>query len=476
MKRLRYLLICIFCLCACAGFSQKKWSLEECIQHAWTNHPQIIQAGQTKEITAIQTEQIKANRYPNLNFNASQNANFGRSIDPFTYQFTNESIFSNNFSLNSNVTLFSGFRNKYSIEQSETQVLANEQNIERIKNDIALNIASQYLQVLLLKEQLVALDSQINKTIRQQVRTEKLIEGEKNAPSAIYQVKAQLANEKAQRTDIESRIEIALLNLKFSSAITQDNFDVQTPEINQQLPDINAEITSQTLLATASANQPSMKFARLNEEVNLKGMKISESGKYPLLSLNGSLSSGYSSARKLTSVSYSYINQPIGYLFSTPTEIVYGPVPQTILTQGDYSFGKQVKDNFSQFLGLSLRVPIFNNRQVKSNISISRINYERAHTETALTQLNLQRDIEQALAYYRAAAKKLVSYNELVTLQEQTYNDLMKLYENGRSTLFEVMNQKTMVFNAQSSVIQSRYELLFRKLVLDYYNGNAIKL
>jgi outer membrane protein len=451
------------------------YSLAQCIEHAYANHPQIKSLEQGNTISVEQLEQLKASAQPSLAFNASQNMNTGRSIDPFTYQFTTETIFSNNLSLNASITLFQGFKFVRSREQSVLLIEANKENVFKIKNDLALSIANQYLQVLLYKEQVVALDSQMAQTNRQLIREEKLFNAGKSNENKIMQLKAQALNEDIRKTDLLSAQKNALVSLKYAAAFKEGDFNITVPDVEPVLKNLN-DFTFETVLAEAEKNMASVKYAKANELYYDKGIAVSKAGYYPSLTMSGSLSSGYSSARKENSFVSSYSFQPIGYLYSTPSEIVYGPVLQTTVNQNNYPFFNQIGDNFSQFVGINLRVPILSNRSNRTAVQIARINYERSKTETENTLLSLRKDIETAMNVYDVCKVKMKKHNEIVELQQFILKNLETYYNAGNLTLFELLNQKNAIIQSNSFYIQSKYELVFRKLVLDYYTGKPLTL
>ena len=473
MKRFLLLLCLICCLDGIAQTSN--FSLSQCIENAYTNHFQIKLLEQGNTITIEQLEQLKAAAQPSLAFNASQNMNTGRSLDPYTYQFTTNTIFSNNLSLNASVTLFSGFKYARSKEQTSLLVEANKENVFKIKNDLALSIANQYLQVLLYKEQLIAIDSQISRTQQQLIREEKLFRAGKSNENKIMQIKAQSLSEEIRKIDLQSAKKNALIGLKYASAIKSDEFDISIPEISSVLKDIH-DYTIESVYTEAEKNMASIKYAKANELYYNKGIDVSKSGYYPTLTMSGSLGSGYSSARKQNTLVSNLSYQPIGYLYSAPSELVYGPVITNSVTQSNYSFFNQIGDNFSQFVGLNLRIPILTNRSNKTSFNIAKINYERAKTETENTLFNLKKDIETAVSVYAVTQVKLNKHKEIVDMQEFILKNLTQYYEAGNITLFELLNQKNTIIQSSSSFIQTKYELVFRKLVLDYYAGKPLSL
>lgn len=472
--RITFCVLFLFFQCIVSAQSGT-YSLTQCIEHAYSNHPQIKLLEQGNSITLEQLEQLKAAAQPSLAFNASQNMNTGRSLDPFSYQFTTSTIFSNNLSLNANVTLFSGFKYARSKEQTVLLIEANKENVFKIKNDLALSIANQYLQVLLYKEQVTALDSQMTQTNRQLIREEKLFIAGKSNENKIMQLKAQALTEEIRKTELLSAQKNALISLKYAAAFKEGDFNIISPDVEPVLKNLN-DFSFETVYAESEKNMASVKYAKANELYFSKGIEVSKAGYYPTLTLSGSLSSGYSSARKQNTLVTNVSNLPIGYLASSPSEIVYGPVILNSVNQSNYPFLNQVGDNFGQFVGLNLRVPIFSNRANKTAFQIAQINYEKSKTETDNTLLTLKKDIETALNVYNVSLVKMNKYNEIVELQEFILKNLETYYNAGNLTLFELLNQKNTIIQSNSSFIQSKYELVFRKLVLDYYSGKPLAL
>jgi outer membrane protein len=149
---------------------------------------------------------------------------------------------------------------------------------------------------------------------------------------------------------------------------------------------------------------------------------------------------------------------------------------QNIVTQSNYSFTSQVHDNFSQFVGLNLRVPIFGNRSNKTAFQVAQINYERSKTETSNVLLTLKKDIETAMNSYTVSNLKMSKNAEIVELQNSVLKNLETYYNAGNITLFELLIQKNTVEQSNLTLLQSRYEFVFRKLVLDYYSGKPLAL
>jgi outer membrane protein len=474
MKRLKYYFMLTLIQPAFTGKAQV-YSLSQCIEHAWTTHPQIKLLEQGNNVTVEQLDQLKAMAQPSLAFNAAQNLNTGRSIDPYTYQYTNQSIFSNNFSLNGSVILFSGFKYARSKDQQALLIEANKENIAKVKNDLALSIANQYLQVILYKQQIGALDSQMVQTQRQFDREQKLFDAGKSTQNKVMQLKAQSLNEEIRKADLILLHNNALTSLKYAAAFDGPDFDVPVPDVDPVLKTLN-DYTFESVYNDAEKNMASVKYAKANEMYVYKGIAVNKAGYYPSLTMSGSLTSGYSSARKQNSLNTQILNQPVGYLYSNPSELVYGPVIVNSVVQSPYSFNRQVRDNFAQFLGLSLRVPILTNRQNKTAYEVAQINYEKSKTETSNVLLGLKKDIETAMNSYEVSTAKLAKNAEIVDLQNTILKNLQSYYDAGNLTLFELLSQKNAVQQSSSSFLQAKYELVFRKLVLDYYSGKPLTL
>lgn len=477
---LRALRLCVtisfFCLFTFFANAQPKvWTLKDCMEQALQKNIQVAQSQLKSDINKITLEQSKYNRVPTLNGTATQGFGFGRSLDPFSNQFVDNNVKSNNFSLNSNIILFNGFQNQNTIKQNQLEYQASDFDVLKMKNDIVLNVALAYMQVLFTYEQIDVAKKKLEATEGQVEQTQKLLDVGKVTLSNLLQIKSQLATDKLSLISAENQLQVTKVTLMqlMEIPITAD-FDVEKPVLQE--PQDTTLQTTEEIFKTALDNQPQIKSAASRTESALTGLKIAIGGQMPRLSLTGAVNTGYSSSRSINSLQTQYETKDIGYLKSNPLEIVSGVVPVSTSTKQDYAFGKQFSDNFAQSLSFNLSVPIFNNRQVKSNIEKSKINIQNAQLNEQFTKNQLRKTIEQSYTDYTTAAKKYDASKEQLSAIGESYLISEKKFNLGMLNAIDFLIEKNNFFKAKSDLLQAKYDLIFKSKVLDFYQGKQIQL
>lgn len=451
----------------------KVWTLKKCIEQALQKNISVTQSQLSNEINKLTLEQSKKNRFPSLNASGNQAYSFGRSIDPFSNQFVNQNIRSNNFSLNSGITLFNGLQTTNTINQNELNYEAGNLDIEKVKNDIMLSVATAYLQTLFAYEQQDNARRQLEATILQVERTQKLLDAGSVPESNLFQIKAELASEKLTLVNAENMLTISKLTLLQLMELPIDSsFEIEKPLFKEPL--FETIPSQEEVYNTALGTQPQIKSAALKSNSAMMEIKIAKALQMPRLVLSGSLNTGYSSARNLISYQTQYNTQNIGYLQSNPSEVVSSLVPVTTTLKENYPFAKQFKDNFSQSLGLNLTVPIFNNGQVKTSIEKAKINVMNAQLDEQNTKNQLRKSVEQATTDLNAAIKKYEAVKEQATALELSYRNSEKKYGLGMINAIDFLIEKNNYIQARSDLLQAKYDSIFKMKVLDFYMGKPL--
>ncbi|MCK5536042.1 MAG: TolC family protein, partial [Bacteroidales bacterium] len=277
--------------------SQNVWDLEKCILYALENNLQIKQQELSAKTSEINYTQKRASILPNLNAGANQNFTFGRSVDPFTNEFSSESTQSNNFSISSSVTLFSGLQNVNSIKQSKLNLLAAYENVKKIKNDISLNIASSYLNILFNIELHSIAINQALITNEQLERTKKLVKAGSLPKGNLLDIQAQIASEELQIVNAKNQLDISYLTLKqFLDIDSIEDFQIDIPS---NLSIIDSEEDAQTIYNNALNTLPQIKGAEYMLMSYEKGLSIARGMISPRLALSANYGTGYSDARMI---------------------------------------------------------------------------------------------------------------------------------------------------------------------------------
>ena len=442
----KFLILIFTCLLSSQGsiFSQQKtWSLEECVKYAIENNIQIKQQAIQ---TAVQKNSLDLSKFqllPSLNGQASHSYSFGRALDQNTYTFFNQTLQSDYFYLGGSMQVFNGLQNYNSIQKNKYQVLASEQDLKNISDNVALNVALVYLQVLLNKELAAANENQLNITLQQIEKTRKLVDAGSVAKGNLLQIEAQAAQEELSLITMKNQLETSILTLtQLLELKTPAGFEVVVPEINV---DANAIVTGDIdeIYAIAEKNRPDIKSSELNLTASQYALKIAKGGRSPQLSLNYSLNSRYT------------------YLSNVP---------------GIESFNTQLKNNKNSGVGLSLNIPILNGWQVNKNISNSKLNVETSQYTLEGTKKQLYKSIQQA---YTDAVASLKKYNvsiKAIASTEESFRYTEQKFNVGMVTPVDYNAAKTQLLKSQSDMAQAKYEFIFKTKVLDFYKGLPITL
>ena len=435
---------------------ENKWTLEECVLYAIEHNIQVKQQELAADVQQNALKQSKYNLAPSLNGGAGHSYSFGRALDESTYSFTdNETVLSDYFSLNSSVTLFSGFTNRKSIEQNKYNLQASIQDVEKIKNDISLSIALAYLQTLLNKELLAVTKNQHDITMEQIDRTSKLVAAGSLARGSLLEIQAQAASEELLVVNAGNQLDLSILNLtQLLELDTVGNFDIIVPEL--QIPN-EAELIEpvKTIYSEAIKIQPQIKGAEFQLESSELSLDIAKGARSPRLSLNGSYNTRYSDIRqKLVGI------DPVTF------------VP----TYEEYPFMDQLKDNVNYGLSLSLSVPIFNGWQVNQAVSNAQLNIEQSRYNLEYQKNVLYKDIQQAFADAMASLKKFHSSQRALVSMEESFRYTEQKFNVGLVNTIDYKTSKNQLTRTQSDLLQAKYEYIFKVKVLDFYRGKELSL
>ncbi len=448
------------------------WDLEKCIDYAQKNNINLKQSEITIKIKENNVIQSKASILPTINAGAQHTYNFGRTIDRYTNTFANTQVLSQNFYVSSNVIIWSGLSQYNTIKANQFSYLSGEENYLQQKNDLALNVATSYINVIFSDEILQISQAQYKITEEQLLRTEKLTEAGTLAKSAVYDLKAQLANEEVNVTAADNNYQIALLNLKQLLNIdTLQNFNIVKSNINIENSSIT-DLSVQKIYELALKNQHSIKSAYYNVLAAEKNVIVAKGRVSPTLSATGSLGTGTSALdKRIDAINIVGIEQTPYYTQSS--EAIYAPKTEIITSKKP--FADQFSDNVNKSVGFTLSVPVFNGLQTLSGIKNAKLNALNAKYTQDLTEQNLYKTIAQAYANAKAALNKYNANKASVYASEQSFYYAQQKYNVGAISTFDYNTAKTRLQNAQGNYIQAKYDYIFKLKVLDYYQGKELR-
>jgi outer membrane protein len=425
-------------------FAQESWSLQKCIDYALENNIQIQQQALNTEYYQNQVSQAKSNRLPNLNAGVSNNFNFGRSLGyDNTYRNVNSSQY--NGYLSTDFTIWNGFTLQNAIEQYELDLQATMQDFQKAKDDLILNIAASYLEILFAEELVEVSNAQIEVTQQQINRTRQLVDAGSLARGALLEIEAQLAQEELTLVNRQNSVQLAYLTLyQLLELPMSESFEVLVPK----LPEIKANVTmanSYDVFKNAINVRPEIKAAQLRVESARRQLDIAKGNRYPSLSFGANY--------------YNLYNDKY-----------------TDLNGEDISFADQLKNNKRYSMGFTLNVPIFNKFQVKNSISNAQLQIADFEYRLQSARNVLRKDIEQAYTNALAALNRYISSEKAVKSTEEAFRYTEEKFNVGMVNSVEYNQSKNNLTIAQSELLQARYEYIFRTKILDFYNGIPIEL
>ncbi|NVO18589.1 MAG: TolC family protein [Bacteroidetes bacterium] len=474
MKRTAILISMLFILVAVKA--QETWTLEKCIEHALSNNIQVKQQQLQIEGSKAELEQSKLTLLPSLNGFASHGYNYGKTVDRFTNDFATARVRSNNFYLSSSLTLFDGFQKVNQMRMNQANLQATRYDTDKFMDDISLNIATAYLQILFYREALKTAQNQLQATELQVARLKKMVDAGALAQGDLYNLEAQRASESTAVVDAQNNLDLAYLTLTQMLDLPNSNgFEIEVPDLQLgEQPTLIADPAH--IYDYALETQPSIKSAEFRMHSSEYGLMLAKGSQSPTLTFQASVGTGYSGAAQI----YNYsIGNPvmIGYTrnaFGMLADSVFAPSVNT--TSSTKPFKDQINDNINKSLAFNLNVPIFNGWSTRTSISKAKINLENSKYNLDLSKLQLRKTIEQSYADAKAALNKFQSSKSAVDAAKESFRYAEQKFNVGLSNSVDYNNAKKEFEKAESGLLQSRYEFIFKTTVLDFYMGKPISL
>ncbi len=452
--------------------AQEVITLRQATEIALENNLQIKQAELSEALSSENLKQSKYALFPTLNAGNNLNFNFGRSIDPLTNQFVNQSVTSTNASLFSGVTLFQGFQKLNLISQSKYELEADKSFTQKTKNDLLLSVVSTYLQILNSRDLLTASEQQLELSRLQLSREQIQFDVGTKTQADLSQAQAQVAASELNVTNAQNQLDINYLNLaQLMERDPADPFQVELPAIDE-LNQVNTAYSAIDVFQTAVKNYPDIKLAEYRRLIFDKAVDVARGNYYPRLNLQGSLGSGFSNGRqRLVERVADGTSSPIGFVQGT-NQVVVTPNFSTLFEKTP--FRTQIDENLNQSISFSLSVPIFNGYTARSSVRRARIDLANAEVSEQLARKSLNKVINQAVYDLRAAERRFYSAQTAFASSKEAFNAIQQRYDVGLVNSLDYNQSQTNFNQSEFDLIQARYDLIFRSKVIDYYLGNPI--
>ena len=454
------------------AFAQKNWTLESCIETALQNNINVKQRQLGTRSAQADLFQSKMNMLPGVNAQATNNWNVGFVINPVTNSTETDATFRNNgFGLNANMTVFNGFQNLNNIRLQQSNVKSGQLDEETTKNNIALQVSNAFMQVLMNTEIALSRKLQVEATRAQLVRQQKMYDLGGVNKTRLLQLKAQLANEELLVVNADNQLAQSYLSLWQSMNIAPDSSQqIVRPEIDASK--ITDEVRSSEQVYEAFVQKsPELKAAKERARAAHINTMIARGARSPRLTFGGGLNSFY------TTQNQRGVGNPI--LTPVPFGVDVNGNPVFAL-RGSYAsseiipFSTQFDQNLGRNYGFTLSIPIFNGWQVNTGVQKSKINKMNADLTEQLAKQDAYRNVSQAYLDFKSALKRYDANEQNLAASKESFELADAQYSLGNLSINEYLSTKNTYLQAETNFVQAKYELMFRRKVLDFYLGQPL--
>ena len=447
MKRLSILILTAFVIPGLTGNlafaaepAGRQWTLQDCIAYALDHNLSVQQSALQVAQRKIEVNTAENNRLPGVSGGASQNFSFGRGLTADnTYANTNTTNTSLN--LGADMTLFNGLRLRNNIILSKLNLEAATVDLEKAKDDIRVAVAQAYVQILYNREILGVAGRQVEIDSLQVARLEALLANGKATEADVAAQRSALSQSRLTEVQAENNLQLARLELaQLLELPTPEGFDVALPAESAMAVALPAD--PEAIYEEAVGVKPAIRAEETRLAYAERNIDLARGGYLPSLSLNGGLGTNY-----YTSSGYD-----------------------------SKKFFEQLGNNFSQYVGLSLNVPIFSRMANRNQVRSARINYDAQQLQLETAKKQLYKEIQQAWYNALAAQSKLESSGQAERAASESFALARAKYENGKASITEFNESKTQYLKACSDLAQARYEYLYQTRLLDFYRGRNLTL
>ncbi|MEO6132579.1 MAG: TolC family protein, partial [Saprospiraceae bacterium] len=454
----------------------EQWNLERCIREALAKSLILKQANLLEKSNEIEGRRLRMEHLPNLNASSDFGISFGRFINPATNNFETENSVYQSLGINSNMLVFNGGRINNSIRQNKFLTTASQEDVRQAENDLSLNVALSYLNVLFAYENLEIAKGRVALSQRQLENLDKMIAAGTKPENDRFDIQAQIAIDQESIVTAQNNIDNNLLVLKQQMLMEPDfPLVIERPTLDVSKLEALENESFETVYSAALTTQPNIKAAEHREQADELGVAIARTQMIPSLGIGGNIGTNWSDVEKTpggyvirripeTGV---YINGvPADFAIENSIPTVFSPIP----------YGTQLNNNLGYGIGASLSIPIFNNYSGKSTIEKAKINVLNSAISTDLVKQTLKTNIQNALTSARASKKSLEAAEASSIAAKVALKNADRLAEIGSLNNFEYLSARNRSDTALLNELIARYDYYFKIKVIEYYLGRGITL
>ena len=472
MEKRSFLSLIVMLVCNITIQAQsKKWTLEECVTYAIQNNISIKQSELDSKMALIDKKSAVGRFLPSLNASASHSWNIGLNQDITTGLLQNKTTQFTSAGANVGIDIYRGLQNQNTLRKANLSIVAAKYQLVKMQEDVALNVANAFLQVLFNKENLKVQKEQLRINEKQYVRSEELVKAGSIPRGDLLDVKATLALNNQNVITAENSLLISKLSLSHLLQLKDfENFDVVDDTDVKDANNIMAQ-TPSAIYEKAFEGRTELKIARTNLEIAEKNVAIAKGAFQPTLQGFYSFNSRVAYSDRVTGVIPNASNPTsiVGFVEGTNqnvlspnfTRVLGNPAP----------FFDQFNTNKGQSFGMQLSVPVFNGFSARNNVERSKVSLERSKIAVEQQNLDLQRNVYTAFADAKGALNAYESSVAALEARQGAYNYATEKYSVGLMNSFDFNQSQTLLTNAQSEVLRTKYDYIFKIKILEFYFG-----
>jgi len=434
-------IILFFVLLSVNVFSQdKKWTLRECVDYALEHNISVKQSELDLTQSEINKRDAIGNFLPSLNGSASHSWSVGLQQDPVTFDAVNATTRNLTLGIGSNISIYEGLRKINQMHRAKLEILAAQYRLDNMKDDISLFVANSFLQILFNKERLKVLQSQQNVSNQEYERTKDLVDAGALPQGDLLEIQATIATQEQQIVSAENSLLISKIQLA-QLLLIEDYASFDIVDVDYQVPPSNVLSESpETIVAKAKETRYDIKIEEANTKIAEYNLKMARGSLQPSISGSYNFGSNYFTSQ----------------LFDTP------------------DFETQMTDNKSHNFSIRLNIPIFNGFATRNNVRRNQVSLERSKNALEQANLDMETTVYQAYNDTNGAQKAYEAAQKTLLAREEAFNYARERYNVGLLNAFDFNQSQNRYEAAQSEVIRTKYDYIFKLKVLEFYFGIPI--
>ncbi len=428
----------------------KKWTLEECVKYALENNISIKQSELDTQTATIDKKSALGNFLPSINATTNHSWNIGLNQDITTGLLRNQTTQFTSTGMNVGIDIYKGLQNQNNLRKANLALIASKYQLVKMQEDIALNVANAFLQVLFNKENLKVQQEQLAINEKQLTRSTELVNAGAIPRGDVLDIKANLALNRQNVVAAENALLISKLSLAQLLQLKDfENFDlIDAISVNDEVAILSQSPSA--IIEKAKESRTDLKIAQTNLEIAQKNLAIAKGAFQPTIQ-------GFYGFN--TRISYADVATISG---------------NSIVTKPANPFWTQFNDNKGQSFGAQLSIPIFNGFSARNNVERSKVNLEKTKIALEQQNLDLQRTIYAAFTDAKGSLNANESAISTLEARQEAYNYAKEKYAVGMMNSFDYNQAQTLLVNAQSEVLRTKYDSIFKIKILEFYFGIPI--